>query len=774
MALDSSVFEKLGTFYLGRALEGDDARPSETPLLYDSRDLVTHAVCMGMTGSGKTGLCLALLEEAAMDGVPAIIIDPKGDLANLLLTFPDLKSEDFRPWINEEDAARKGLTPEIYAEQQADMWRQGLAKWGQDGERIRTLREKADFAIYTPGSRAGLSVNLLDVFHAPPDVQDSEAMAERAQTATAALLGLIASTADAGKSREGSLLGAIFAHEWQAGNDLDLVTLIAKIQNPPFEKIGILDLESFYPAKERFALVLSLNTLLASPGFAAWGEGERLSIPQFLHTATGRPRHTIFSIAHLDDSQRMFFVTLLLNEIVSWMRQQSGTTSLRAIVYMDEIFGYFPPVANPPSKLPLLTLLKQARAYGVGIVLATQNPVDLDYKGLANAGTWFVGRLQTERDKARVIEGLLGASANLTRPALEVLISQLGARKFLMNNVHDDGPVLMESRWAMSYLRGPLTRDQIRFLMQSRKPPAVLPTSKPPTASKLPTIPPGIKQVFLPSSGTLQPRLVGVARVKFFDVKSRVDTTRVVQIAALLPEGVSGVDFTGGERLDVMLSDFSTTPPPDAVCSALPASGTQSKQYPLWEKDFSRWVADNERMEIFACPDLKLTSQTDETRGDFQARAAHAQRELRDEKIEAIRKKYAPKLAALQARLVRAEAAIQRQENQARQAGLQTAISFGSTLLGAFLGRKAFSATTLTRAGSAARSVGRTFQEGSDVGAAKESAASVIAEQSRVNGDFQAESAALVASLAEPQIEIISLKPARAGISVELFALGWV
>src|SRR6185369_11399523 len=389
-------FEKLGVFYLGRSKTSDDL------LLYDSKDLVTHAVCVGMTGSGKTGLCIALLEEAAIDNIPAIIIDPKGGLSNLLLTFPHLAPEDFAPWVNEGDPA-----------QVAKLWQEGLAKWGEDGERIKRLRDAADFRIYTPGSNAGFPVSILKSFVAPPESirQDSEALAERINTTVTSLLGLVGVDADPVRSREHILLSNILSQEWSAGKDLDVGGLIQKVQTPSITKIGVMDLDSFYPAQDRFQLAMALNNLLASPSFATWMEGEPLDVQQFLYTPSGKPRLSIFSIAHLADAERMFFVSLLLNQVLGWMRTQSGTTSLRAIVYMDEIFGYFPPVANPPSKLPLLTLLKQGRAFGLGVVLATQNPVDLDYKGLSNAGTWFVGRLQTDRDKQRLLDGLEGAAA---------------------------------------------------------------------------------------------------------------------------------------------------------------------------------------------------------------------------------------------------------------------------------------------------------------------------------------------------------------------------
>src|SRR5687768_1652693 len=375
-------FEKLGLFYLGRP------KTKEGLLLYESKDLVTHAVCVGMTGSGKTGLCITLLEEAAIDGIPAIIIDPKGDLCNLLLTFPELSPQDFEPWVNEGDAQKQNLSTAEYAAQQAAFWKKGLADWGQDGERIKRLRNAADFCIYTPGSNAGFPVSILKSFAAPPEAirEDGELFTERINTTVTSLLGLIGIDADPIRSREHILLSHILNQEWSNGRDLDLGGLIQKVQSPSITKIGVMDLDSFFPADDRFQLAMALNHLLASPSFASWMEGEPLDIQKILHTPAGKPRHAIFSIAHLADAERMFFVSLLLNQVLGWMRTQSGTTSLRAILYMDEIFGYFPPVANPPSKLPLLTLLKQGRAFGLGVVLTTQNPVDLDYKGLSNAG----------------------------------------------------------------------------------------------------------------------------------------------------------------------------------------------------------------------------------------------------------------------------------------------------------------------------------------------------------------------------------------------------
>ena len=557
-------YEKLGAFYLGRPYDLKEKQPKDGILLYDSKDLVTHAVCVGMTGSGKTGLCIALLEEAAIDGIPAIIIDPKGDLTNLLLTFPNLNPQDFAPWVNEEDAQKKNLSPADYAAQQADLWKKGLASWGQDGARIKRLRDAADFRIYTPGSNAGIPVSILKSFAAPPATirEDAELMAERVNTTGTSLLGLVGIAADPLKSREHILISNILNRAWSAGSDLDIAGLIQQIQSPPMKTVGVMDIDSFFPPKDRFELAMSLNSLLAAPGFSNWMEGDALDIQQMLHTPEGKPRLSIFSIAHLNDAERMFFVSLLLNQTLGWMRTQSGTTSLRAILYMDEIFGYFPPTANPPSKVPLLTLLKQGRAFGLGVVLVTQNPVDLDYKGLSNAGTWFIGRLQTERDKARVLEGLEGIAGGtgmkFDRNAMEQTLAGLGNRIFLLNNVHEDGTEVFETRWDMSYLRGPLTRSQIKSLMDPVKaqsvaaaPPQVAAVAagattqsasnvvpatadaagvgaKPEATSQRPTLPPGISQYFIPvrgrasegSSLTYHPALIGFAEIGYSDSKT--------------------------------------------------------------------------------------------------------------------------------------------------------------------------------------------------------------------------------------------------------------
>ncbi|TKB77650.1 MAG: ATP-binding protein [Nitrospira sp.] len=767
-------------------------------LLYDSKDLVTHAVCVGMTGSGKTGLCLALLEEAAIDSIPAIIIDPKGDLGNLMLTFPSLKGEDFQPWINEDDARKRGLSPADYAQAQAELWTKGLAGWQQDGARIQRLRDAADVVIYTPGSNAGLPVSILKSFAAPAaDVrEDAELLRERISTTVTSLLGLLGIEADPIQSREHILLSTILDQTWKKEEDLDLASLIQAIQSPPVSKIGVMDVESFFPSKDRFALAMKLNNLLAAPGFQAWLEGEALDIQSLLYTPAGKPRHAIFSIAHLNDAERMFFVTLLLSQMVGWMRAQSGTTSLRALLYMDEIFGYFPPVANPPSKLPLMTLLKQARAFGLGVVLATQNPVDLDYKGLANTGTWFIGRLQTERDKARVLEGLEGASTSagkrFDRGRMEQTLAGLGNRIFLMNNVHENEPVVFETRWCLSYLRGPLTRTQIKTLMEPHRTEqrglttetfrSALSTQSSALKSR-PMLPPDVPQHFVPLRGSkpegselvYAPMLLGSSQIRFSDSKSGVDSTQDVTVVAPIADGPVAVDWGKATVADLAVADLERDPEETAQFHALPASASKAKSYSDWNKDFGGWLFRTQKVELFKSPSAKEVSKPGESERDFRVRLQQAGREQRDKGAETLRQKYASKMAMLQDRIRRAELAREKQQAESRSSQVQAAISVGASILGAFLGRKTISASNIGRATTAVRSAGRVMKESKDVGAAEENVAALQQQLADLEAQFKSESDSLSASTdpLNEKLETISIKPTKANIAVKLVALAW-
>lgn len=794
----SQEYEKLGEFYLGKHYDLAAQQPKPELLLYDAKDLTTHAVVVGMTGSGKTGLCLSLLEEAAIDGVPALIIDPKGDLGNLLLTFPKLQADDFRPWVDASEATRQGLTPDQFAAASAKTWKDGLAAWDQDASRIKKFRESCDVAIYTPGSQAGLPLTVVRSFGAPPQavLDNSDAMRERVNGAAAGLLALLGIDADPIRSREHILLTNIFDRAWREGKNLDLGQLIREIQAPSFKKVGVLDLDTFYPATERFTLAMTLNNLLASPGFSAWMEGEALDIQRLLWTTDGKPRLSIMSISHLTDSERMFFVTIFLNEVLAWMRSQSGTSSLRCLLYMDEVFGYFPPTANPPSKTPMLTLLKQARAFGLGVVLATQNPVDLDYKGLSNCGTWFLGRLQTERDKARVLDGLEGASAStgmrFDRSEMDSILSGLAKRVFVMNNVHDDAPSIFQTRWSLSFLRGPLSRDQIDSLMRSRR------ESSSPTSSTTitettasadgisehrPVLSPDIVEFFIPArrepdaadTFVYRPALLGIAKAHFVKSTADVDVWDSVSILAPVADEISLDPWDDGELSHDGPPELEKTPAAGAAFASLPADLAKPKKYATLTTALKDHLYRVHRLTVWKCKSPKAVSSADENEGDFRSRLSQMLREERDLATEKLRQKYAPKVAALQEQLRKAEQRKAKEEEQAKSQTWGTMLTVGSSLLGAFLGKKTLTATNVGKAATAARSAGKLAKERTDIGYAEENVEAVQARLVALDAEFKAEAEKLSAHVDPTSIELeeLTLQPKKADITISQVALVW-
>ncbi len=783
-------YEKLGAFYLGKVVDPATNQPTDDLLLYDSTDLTTHAVIIGMTGSGKTGLGLDLIEEALMDGVPVLAVDPKGDLGNLLLTFPELAPGDFRPWVDEAEAARAGVSADDLAAQKSELWRKGLADWGQSGERIRALREKADFAVYTPGGSAGLPVSVLKGFDAPPPeiMDDSDALRERVQGTVTGLLGLLGIDADPMRSREHVLLSNLLSHAWGQGQSLDMGGLIAGIQAPPFAQVGVMPVDSFYPPKDRFELAMSLNNLLASPGFQAWTQGEPLDVGRFLFTPQGKPRVSVMSIAHLGDAERMFFVSMLLNAVLAWMRTQSGTSSLRALLYMDEIAGYFPPNGNPPSKPPMLTLLKQARAFGLGVTLSTQNPVDLDYKGLSNTGTWMIGRLQTENDKARVLEALQGATSGpdaLSRDQLDALLSGLGKRVFLMHNVHESRPVLFTTRWTMSYLAGPITGTQIKRLMGGRRPAdsggpraegqsAAAPSAlgSPPSASAKPVVPPGITEVFVPATVPdvqYHAQLLAVTQVRYASTKYRLDVAGVLPLVADVTDGPIPVNWDEATELRVDPNALEREGAAGATYSDVPAALLNAKNHAKWAKEAAKYVAGSRPLTLWQEPGSGLISAPGETEGDFRARASLAGREARDAAVQKLRGKYASKVATLQDRLQRAQLKVQQQQAQAQQAQLQTAMSVGAGVLGALFGggRR----TTAIRSG--VTGVGRSMREGQDVQAAQTEMMQVSQQLQDLQNQVQAEVDALTLTASSDLVKL-DVKARSTDVTVPLVALAWL
>jgi hypothetical protein len=784
-------YEQLGLFYLGKRFDLAAGTRTADPVLYDSKDLVTHAVCVGMTGSGKTGLAIGLIEEAAIDGVPVLAIDPKGDLANLLLTFPALDAADFAPWVSDSDAAARGLSVEELAGRQASTWRAGLAEWDQTPDRIARFRSAADVRVYTPGSRAGRPLALLSSLRGLDSGNEEDVSARLASTAGSLLT--LAGIGESGPhARERALVAAILAS--RGAGSADLAWLVEQIQRPSFDRIGVLDLETFYPARERQDLALRFNSVLASPGFDVWLTGDPLDVAGMLFTPDGRPRVVIVSIAHLADAERMLVVSMVLEAALAWTRRQSGTSSLRAMLYMDEVFGYLPPVANPPSKTPLLTMLKQARAFGVGVVLATQNPVDLDYKGLSNTGTWFLGKLQTERDKARVLDGIEGLAGAPDRQTLDRTLSSLRPRVFLMHNVHEPQPILFETRWTLSYLRGPMTREELKRVASLDAPapsPAAARAPARPThaaaadaavsrsasPSGRPVLPAGIPETFL-DSGTesapeYTPVLYGAARVRYTDAKRGIDHTESIQVVTPITEGAVPVEWEAATTVDDAPESLHESPADGASYGALPAAARQAKAYAVWIRGFEQWVQRSRTLRLLADPAMRLVSQPGESERDFRIRLQQASREARDSSVEALRARFASKVERLSQKVKSAEEIVAREQQQAQHQTLQSAVSIGATMLGALMGRKAVSMSTLGRATTAARGVGRSVKEAQDIARAKERLETARRELEALQQTIEAEVADLTAKTGSTNLETIEIRPKRGAVEVRLVTLAW-
>jgi DNA helicase HerA-like ATPase len=797
----STAIEGLGVFYLGRRVDERMGTATGEPLLVDAKRFTTHAVCVGMTGSGKTGLLIGLIEEAALDGIPTLVIDPKGDLANVLLAFPDLRPADFLPWLEADAAQRAGITLEELAERTARTWSDGLAASGQSGDRIRRLREAAEMTVYTPGSRAGTPLAMLGSLDPPdgPAADDPELRRERIESVVSAILALVGIDGEPGRSREHVLLATIIDALWKSGQKVDFGTLVRAIPAPPIERVGFLDLENFFPAGERFQLASKLNTVAAAPGFESWLDGAPLDVSQLLWTPAGKPRVAVVSIAHLADAQRMAFVTLLAGATISWMRSQGGTSSLKALFLMDEVFGYVPPTANPPSKTPILTLMKQARAYGLGVVLATQNPVDLDYKGLSNAGLWFLGRLQTARDKARVLDGLEGAAASaggsFDRGRLDRLLSGLEQRRFLMHSVHGDEETLFQTRWTMAYLRGPLVREEIRRLTATaaapESPPAVpvLVTSgtRPiltprPAGAPRPILPPGVREVFLAPSRPLppeepvqyRPAVLGRARVRFGRTTPRIEVDR--ELICLAPAG----DSLGESAWE---SGRQLPEPPDVEpaprigsFAPLPAALAVPKGYATLGASLKSHLGRTAQLTAYAAPTIGAISAPDETEGEFRSRIAHRVKEWRDAEIDKVRAKHAAKLATLVERIDRARQKVEKEKAEAQNQSLQTYVSIGSAVLGALLGRKKVSATTIGKAATSMRSASRATRQQADVAHAEESLATLEDRRRELEDQIEEELERIrLESLPDRlPLEPLDIPARKTGITVEDVVLAWV
>jgi len=724
-------------FYLGRALD------TQQPTLYDPSDLTTHAVVVGMTGSGKTGLCIDLLEEAALNNIPSIMIDPKGDITNALLHFPDLLPSDFKPWINPDEARKAGKSIETASADTAAMWKKGLSEWEITPERILSLKNAAEFAIYTPGSDSGIPVSILANLKSPEIPWDSnrELLREKISGTVTAILGLVGlDDIDPVRSREHILLSNIFESAWSLGNDLDLGELILQTQNPPFKKLGIFDINTFFPEKERFELAMLLNNILAAPSFQTWLEGQSLDIANLLYTPDGRPRHSVFYIAHLSDAERMFFVTLLYAAIETWMRSQTGTSSLRAIVYFDEIFGYLPPVRNPPTKTLILRMLKQARAFGVGQVLATQNPVDIDYKALSNAGTWFIGKLQTDNDKERLLDGLQGAAPGIDRKYFDDMISSLDKREFLLHNIHIDKPIVFKTRWAMNYLAGPLTRSQIPMLnqlagvgkiaktvvtsadSQNFTTESISKTTQPSLSvgsSTRSSVPSGVDEYFLPNNQTISqaakssgqtlpidlkplglcyyPILLAQADIRFLQRKYNLDhdLQKTVLVQNIDRRGTARWEEWAAPKID--RKDLDDDPIPQATFDALQAPLNNGKTLRALKSDFIDWAYRVTEVAVRANNTLNIYAGPDMSTAEFRRICSQAAREKRDAEITKISAQFERKLDTLENRLHREERELREDETELSQRKLEEMGTHAENVFSLISGRRKRLSTSLTK-----------------------------------------------------------------------------
>jgi hypothetical protein len=791
----------MAAFRLGSRLDATTGKPGPDALTIDSADLTTHGAIVGMTGSGKTGLGIVMLEEALLAGIPALVLDPKGDMGNLLLTFPELSAQEFRPWVNEDDARSEGMSLDDFAAKTATVWRTGLESQGIGADRIKALRDAADFTIYTPGSEAGVPLNVIGSLAAPSLSWETEAetLRDEIEGTVMSLLGLVGVQADPLSSREFVLVSNLLETAWRAGQSLDLGTLIGQVQTPPFRKLGVFELDTFFPQKDRTALALKLNALVASPSFAAWSEGEAVVPGALLRTPNGKPRAAIVYLAHLSDEERQFVVTLVLSKLVTWMRGQPGTSDLRTLVYMDEVFGFVPPTATPPAKKPILTILKQGRAFGVGIVLSTQNPVDLDYKAMSNAGTWLVGRLQTENDKARVLDGLKSAAGGTDLGALDAAIGGLQKREFMLVSAKANDPALFMTRWAMSYLRGPLTKDQVSTLMKDtpRPAPNPLPAPEPAVAAApiqagagatpvAPPVAPGVPVGYLDPAAPWAAQVGAVAgateltaylaarvSVRFDDMRAQVDERQ--EYEALHALG-GGLDLDAPVVVYYDDRDLNGSVPLGATYLLPSAPIGEASFFRDAERDIARRLVDTQVVELQRNTGLKLVSRPGETPEAFAVRCDEAAQVAED--VEAAKIKQ--KLEAQQTKLEKAIALAQRRveevstDQRTRQAS--ELVAGAGAVLGALLGGRRSARSIAGAVSSAASRRGMSAR----MAERKQTAEAKVAQrqdelhelEQQILDEVQAIDAKWKATATA--IETVSIRPEATDVSVERLALVWV
>jgi hypothetical protein len=786
----SEVYEKLGLFYLGKEIDIKSGEQTDDLLLVKNKNLTTHAAIIGMTGSGKTGLGISMIEEAVLDKIPSIIIDPKGDMGNLLLAFDDFDPKKFEPWIDAGEAEKKGMSREEYAQATAQKWEHGILSANQNRARVKRYKNGADFTIFTPGSSAGIPISALSSFDAPSSqvLEDADTFSYLLNSTVTSILALIGIKADPLKSKEFLLLTTLFNYFWKKEINLTLEELIGHVANPPFEKIGVLALKSFYPQNERLKLAMLLNNVLASPTFSAWLDGDPLDIESLLYTKDAKPRVSILSIAHLNDNERMFFVTLFLNKFISWMRTQSGTSSLRAMLYMDEIYGFFPATSNPPSKNPMLLLLKQARAYGINITLSTQNPVDLDYKGLSNIGSWFIGRLQTKQDIERVIDGLVKSGTDaMDKNTISELLANLQKRVFLFKSAHRDRISLFSTRWVMSYLRGPLSKPQIELLMNDKKEalkkakekePVITTKEKKPLGSTPPLLSDEIDQYYympkITEAPEFEPYLVANATIRYYNAKRAIDVEEAFYYKYFIDVRDKEIDWEAGDKNEDNFELYDVSSVENSTFAQIPRFISEAENFDALAKEFTNHLYHEKLLTLYKVASLKLESEVGEAIPQFKVRINNLLRMKQDEATEKLRVKFEKKKATLDKRYQRAIEKLEKEEADVSSRTTDTVLAFGMTILDAFLGRSTVKRSTASRAGSTIRNARKMYSEKDDVAVAERKVLEIeedietLAEEleseiEKISEDFEIENY---------EVEEFYIKPRRSDIyDVEMLLL---
>lgn len=771
------IYEKLGLFYLGKDVDKSSMEATEALTLLKNKNFTTHAAIIGMTGSGKTGLGVGIIEEAAIDNIPSIVIDPKGDMGNLCLVDPTFSASTFEAWVADE-AKAKEKEPSEYAAKISSMWKEGIESWGQNSERAAKL-QSVHKTIYTPGSSAGVSINVMSSLETPPSevTEDSDTFAAYLKSTTVSLLSLVGIVADPLESKEYILLAQIITKAWLNHEDLSIETLIGKIIKPSFNKIGVLPLDDFYPKEDRFKLATKFNSLLASPSFSLWLQGDNLDIQKLLYDEQGKAKVAIFSISHLNDDERMFFVTLLLNKYIAWMRRQSGASALKTLLYMDEIYGFFPPTKNPPSKEPMLLMLKQARAFGVGVVLSTQNPVDLDYKGLSNIGTWFIGRLQTTQDIERVIDGLEGkVGSNYDKSEIKNILANLAKRTFFLKSAHLEDIRLFSTRWVLSYLKGPLKREEISTLMASQKEAQNIEqksvkeiVEKKSEMQSFQHIDDSITEYFeVDASGqnAFGATLGALAKVHFFNQRKGIDEEKELVLSLPLEENQKSLDWEEATQEEEQFKNYPHTAPSDATFQKLPKIVLEDKGLKKAVRELKESLYREEYLELLRCSFPKLESTVGESEADFKVRLQDLLNDKRESELEKLQVRFDKKEKTLLDRLSRAKDRVEKEAADSTSSMIETGIA----VLGALFGR-----TSPTKIGRAFKKGSNILKERGDMSRAEERMAQVQEDIEALEYEFEDKIDALNEkySVDNCEVETFKVKPRKTDIDVELCAVVW-